>query len=112
MTRPPRPPDLHVNFSLTARRSDGSLKEVVSGYRPIYKVRADYWSTAHHEFVDATGVCTGQQRKAEVWLLSPEAYPHTFRIDRHVDVAEGSRVVGVAVVLQILNPLLELSADG
>lgn len=112
MTRPPRPPDLMVNFSLTVQRSDGSLKEVISGYRPIYKVRADYWSSAHHEFVDAAGVCTGQQGRAEVWLLSPEAYPHTFWIGRHVEVAEGSRVVGVAEVLQILNPLLELRADG
>ncbi|BCF92897.1 M15 family metallopeptidase (plasmid) [Paraburkholderia sp. 22B1P] len=110
MTRPPRPPDLIVNFALTARRSDGASKEVISGYRPIYKVRTGYWSSAHHEFVDATGVCTGQQRKAEVWLLSPEAYPHTFWIGRRVEVAEGSRVVGVVDVLQILNPQLELFA--
>lgn len=112
MSRPPRPPDLIVNLSLTAHRSDGSLKEVFSGYRPNYKVRADYWSSAHHEFVDATGVCTGQQRKADVWLLTPEAYPQTFWIGRRVELAEGSRVVGVADILQILNPLLELSADG
>ena len=112
MARPPRQADLIVDFSLTAHRSDGLLKEVISGYRPIYKVRADYWSSAHHEFVDATGVCTGQQCKAEVWLLSPEAYPHTFWIGRRIEVAEGSRVVGVADVLQILNPLLGLRRNG
>ncbi|WP_157638769.1 hypothetical protein [Burkholderia ubonensis] len=111
MTRPPRPPDLMVNFSLTVQRSDGSLKEVISGYRPIYKVRADYLSSAHHEFVDTAGICTGQQGRAEVWLLWPEAYPRTFWIGRRVEVAEGTRVVGVAEVLQILNPLLELRAD-
>jgi hypothetical protein len=61
--------------------------------------------------VDATGVCTGQQCEAEVWLLSPGAYPHTFWLGRRVEVAEGSRVVGVADVLKIVNPLLELSAD-
>jgi hypothetical protein len=112
MSRPPRPPDLIVNLSLTAHQSDGSLKEVISGYRPVYKVRTDHWSSAHHEFVEATGVCTGQWRKADVWLLAPEAYPHTFWIGRRVEVAEGSRVVGVADILQILNPLLESSADG
>ncbi|WP_157655175.1 hypothetical protein [Burkholderia ubonensis] len=112
MSRPLRPPDLIVNFSLTAHRSGGSSKKVISGYRPIYKVRNDYGSSAHHEFVDATGVCTGHQCKAEVWLLSPEAYPHTFWLGRRVEVAEGSRVVGVADVLEIVNPLLELSADG
>lgn len=104
MTRPPRRPDLIVSFTLTARRVDGSLKEVISGYRPIYKVCADHWASAHHEFVGATGVCTGRKCKAEVWLLSPEAYPHPFWIDRRVEVAEGSRSVGIADVLQIINP--------
>ncbi|CAG9191469.1 hypothetical protein PSP6_110016 [Paraburkholderia tropica] len=112
MSRPPRQPDLIVNFTLTEHRSDGSLKEVVSGYRPTYKVRAGYWSSAHHEFVYAATVCTGQQCEAEVWLLSPEAYPHTFWLGRRVEVVEGARIVGVASVLKIVNPLLELSADG
>lgn len=78
MSRSSRPSDLIVNLSLTAQRSDGSLKEVISGYHPIYQVRADYWSSAYHEFVGGTGVRTRQQCKAEVWLLSPEAYPHRF----------------------------------
>lgn len=107
MARPIRPPDLIVNFALTALRGDGSLKHVNSGYRPMYKVRHDYWSSAHHEFVDTTSVETGGQCLAEVWLLSPEAYPHTFWIGRRVEVAEGLRVVGTADILEILNPLLE-----
>lgn len=111
MSHPPRQPDLIVNFSLSACRADGSSEEVLSGYRPIYKVRADYWSSARHEFVDATGVCTGHQSKADVWLLSPEAYPKTFWIGRRVEAAEGPRIVGAADVLAILNPLLESHAD-
>jgi hypothetical protein len=67
MPRPHRPPDLNVNFSLTAVRSDGSLQQVISGYRPIYKVRAEYLSSAHHEFVDAAG---GGRRKAQAVLHS------------------------------------------
>lgn len=107
MTRPPRSPDLVVNFTLTALRTDGTPKHVISGYRPVYKVKPDYWSSAHHEFADASGIGTGQQAQAEVWLLSPQAYPQTFWIGRRVEVAEGARVTGVADVLQILNPLLE-----
>lgn len=109
MTRPTRSPDLIVNFVLTELRSDGSLKRVISGYRPIYKVRPDYWSSAHHEFVDGTSVETGGQSLAEVWLLSPEAYPHTFWIGRRVEVAEGTRIVGTIDVVEILNPLLKSS---
>ncbi|MFM0694657.1 hypothetical protein PQQ64_20500 [Paraburkholderia graminis] len=60
LSRPPRRPDLIVNFYLTEHRSDGSLKEVVSGYRPVYKVRTDHWSSsAHHEFVDARASAPG-----------------------------------------------------
>jgi hypothetical protein len=109
MTRPPRSPDLIVNFALTALRTDGSPKYVISGYRPIYKVKPDYWSSAHHEFMDVSRVETGQQAHAEVWLLSPEAYPQTFWIGRRVEVAEGARLIGIADVLQVLNPLLESS---
>lgn len=113
MTRPDRQPDLIVNFSLTALAGDGSLKRVISGYRPAYKVRPDYWSSAYHEFVDTAGVETGKQSQAEVWLLSPDMYPNTFWIGRRVEVAEGPLVVGVADILKILNPVLESNrSDG
>ena len=51
MTRPLRRPDLIVNFFLTAHRSDGSLKAVISGYRPIYKVQTDYHYRTPESFV-------------------------------------------------------------
>src|SRR5476649_2671888 len=108
MTRPIRSPDLMVKFALTEHTIEGALKQVRSGYRPLYDVRPDYWSSAHHEFVDTDSVTTGEQSFAEVWLLSPEAYPQTFWIGRQLKVAEGSRVIGTAEVLQILNPSLRM----
>ncbi|WP_258167921.1 hypothetical protein [Paraburkholderia sp. BL21I4N1] len=98
-----------MNFALTALRNDGLPKRVMSGYRPIYKARPDYWSSAYHEFVDGKGVETGGNSEAEVWLLTPQAYPQAFWIGRRVEVAEGTRIVGLIEVLQILNPLLKLS---
>ena len=50
MTRPIRQPDLLVTFTLTALTWEGTLKQVRTGYRPVYKIRPDYWSSAHHEF--------------------------------------------------------------
>jgi hypothetical protein len=97
-----------VKFALTEHTIEGALKQVGSGYRPLYDVRPDYWSSAHHEFINTDRVTTGEQSLAEVWLLSPEAYPQTFWIVRQLNVAGGSRVIGTVEVLQILNPSLRM----
>ncbi|CAJ0802442.1 hypothetical protein LMG19083_03728 [Ralstonia psammae] len=110
MSCPPHPPDIVVKFHLTARTAEGSARVVRSGYRPIYGIRPDYWSSAHHEFVNAEVAKTDEPCEAEVWLLAPEAHPHTMWIGRTIQVAEGPRIVGVAEVQQILNPLLERPA--
>lgn len=73
MTRPIRQPDLLVTFSLTAFSSARMSKLVLSGYRPTYKIRADYWSSAHHEFSGEGRVVTGERCLAEVWPLTPES---------------------------------------
>lgn len=112
MTRPSRPPDIIVKFLLTARNSEGNIRVVRSGYRPAYGIRSDYWSSAHHEFVGAGTAMTDEECEAEVWLLTPEAYPHTLWVGRIVEVAEGPLIVGTGEVLQILNSVLEGEAPG
>jgi len=106
MTRPFRPPDLLVTFTLTSLTYEGTLKHVRTGYRPVYKIRPDYWTSARHEFADERSVTTGEQCLAEVWLVTPEAYPHTLWIGRVLEAAEGPRVIGQAEIMQVLNPLL------
>ena len=105
MTHHSRPPDLIVKFQLTAPD-----RFVRSGYRPTYGIRPDYWSSAYHAFIGTNSAKTGEACQAEVWLLTPEAYPHTLWVGRQLDVAEGPHVVGTAEVLQILIPLLEGAA--
>lgn len=110
MARPPRSPDLKVIFRLTATTRKGDIKRVLSGYRPIYGIRTNYWSSAHHEFVGQSGLATGENCLADVWLLSPEAYPGTMWVGRLVSVAEGAQLIGQAQVLQVVNPLLLATA--
>jgi hypothetical protein len=93
-------------FELTSTASDGAVRRVYSGYRPIYDVLPDYWTSVHHEFVNTESVASGEKARAEVWFLSPEAYPHSLWHGRSLKVAEGSRVVASATVLQVFNPLL------
>lgn len=108
MTHPLRQPDIEVMFELTSLCFDGDQKIILSGYRPIYEIRADYWSSAHHEFVGVEQLMAGQRALAKVWLLSPEAYPHSLWAGRKLRVAEGSRIVGAAAVLRIINPDLQV----
>jgi len=107
MSRPNRLPDAEVTFELTSNRDNGQVKQVFSGYRPIYEVKSDYWTSTHHEFIDSDVVTTGESRRAEVWFLTPEAYPGVLWVGKVLRVAEGSRQIGVATVLAIANPLLE-----
>ena len=104
---PHRPPDAKVKFYLTSLTSDGKERRVRSGYRPIYGVRPDYWTSTHHEFLDCDDVATGAEATAHVWFITPELYPHSLWVGRVLTVAEGARPVGTATVLEILNPLLE-----
>lgn len=107
MTHLPTQPDIEVMFELTSPRFDGGTKVVLSGYRPTYEIRDDYWTSAHHEFVGVERLLTGQRALAKVWLLSPEAYPHSLWTGRRLHVAEGSRIVGTAEVLTVINPVLQ-----
>jgi translation elongation factor EF-Tu-like GTPase len=106
MSRPYRSPDAEVQFKLTSLTFEGDRKRVLSGYRPIYDIQPDYWTSVHHEFVDVDGVATGEEARAEVWFISPEAYPHSLWADRKFVVAEGSRPVATAMVLRVLNASL------
>ena len=53
----------------------------------------------------------GQKVKAQVWFITPEAYPHSLWEGLILDVAEGAKVVGTATILKVHNPLLLRGAD-
>ena len=106
------PPDAEVMFEFIAASTlDGSKRFVLSGYRPNYRVKPDYRTTTVHRFIDVERVSTGEKAKAEVWLITPEVYPHTLWEGRRIEVGEGGRLVGYATVLKVHNPLLLGSPD-
>jgi translation elongation factor EF-Tu-like GTPase len=89
---------------------DGSVRRVISGYRPQYVVNSNYHTSVQHRFIDAESVSTGQKAKAEVWFITPDAYPRALWEGLVLDVAEGAKVVGRATILKVHNPLLLGSA--
>lgn len=106
MDRPPSAPHARVLFELTSKRIDDSVKHVLPGYRPIYEVMPDYWTSVHHEFETDAGVSTGGSAIAEVWFINPDAYPGTLWPGRVLNVAEGSRAVGKATIERVFDPRL------
>lgn len=109
--RSSRPPDLEVMFQLTVDNAAGGPRVVSSGYRPHYQIMDDYQTSAHHEFVGVDRVATGERAVAKVWLITPEAYPHSLWPGRLIMVCEGARIVGLAEVLKVNNPVLLADAE-
>ena len=99
-------PDAEVLFELTASTFEGRPKQILSGYRPVYGIRPDYWTSTHHEFLESGGLVTGQAGRANVWFVTPEAYPNSLWVGRVLQVAEGSRVVGSARIVKVFNAAL------
>ena len=102
-----REPDAIVRFRLESLTLDGKRKTVLSGYRPAYDIRPDYWTSTHHEFTSQSEVSTGEEVTAKVWFITPEVYPKSLWVGRVVRVAEGSRQVATATVEAVLNPILK-----
>jgi len=94
--------DVHADRAYTR----GHCKARPDGLSSDLRILPDYWSSAHHEFAEGRSVATREQCLAEVWLSTPEAYPHTLWTGRVLDVAEGARVIGQAEIIEVVNPLL------
>jgi elongation factor Tu len=101
-----RAPDAEVILRLDATADGGKKRSVLSGYRPNYAVRPDYLTSVHHQFVGVHEVSPGGEGRANVWFLTPEAYPHTLWPGRKISVSEGSTLVGSAIILSVFNPIL------
>ena len=101
-----RTPDAEVVLRLIPTTSGGKERAVLSGYRPNYAVRDDYLTSVNHEFIGVEKVEPGGEGLARVWFITPEEYPNALWLGREIQVTEGSRVVGSAVVVTIYNPIL------
>jgi translation elongation factor EF-Tu-like GTPase len=101
-----RPADAQVLFELLASEHGGRTSGVTSGYLPAYALRADYWTSVRHEFIDADTVEPGERAQALVWFVAPEVYPGCVWADRMFDVAEGQRRVAIATVVEVFNAVL------
>lgn len=103
-----REPDIVAEISFLKTEEGGRLNPVSSRYRPAHSVRDDYLTTGQHDYSDKQKVFPGESVVGTITFLSPEAYPHCLWEGKILSVQEGSRIVGYAKVITVLNELLRL----
>ena len=67
----------------------------------------EYLTTGHHEYKQKDMVLPGESAETDIWFLTPEAYPQSLVAGQVIKVQEGSRLVGHAKILKVLNPILQ-----
>ena len=77
------------------------------GYRPSHLITDNYLTTGIHHYYQTNAVPPKGTAKGTITFLMPEAYPHCLWIGKKINIQEGDRVVGYAVITKIFNSLLE-----
>jgi len=100
-----REPDVRVLFEFNGERKS----PVCSGYRPDHLIKHDYLTCGIHDYNGVESIAPDGRGYGTICFISPEAYPSCLWIGKRINIQEGSRIVGYATVLEVLNPILEMS---
>jgi len=102
-----RSPDIEAEVWFLPTEGGGKTKPALSGYRPQHLIMENYQTSGEHQYINKEQVNPGEKAIANIWFISPEAYPKSLWIGREIEVREGSWIVGCAKVTRIFNPILE-----
>lgn len=95
-------PDVEVEFTFLGVRKHPAA----NGYRPLHQVSENLLTTgAHHYFNAETAPLLGTI-KGTITFLEPAEYSYSMYIGKSIAIQDGTRVIGYARILKILNPLL------
>jgi translation elongation factor EF-Tu-like GTPase len=101
------PPDLLAKIAFLRTEEGGRSGPARSGYRPNHDFGLPgTLNDAAHEYVGQDWAAPGETVDAKVWLLVPELQRGRLHTGFTFTVQEGSRVVGKAIVQEVLNALL------
>lgn len=78
------------------------------GYRPVHAVTGDYLTTGVHHYYDVEYVHYGESAIGTITFISPEAYPNSLWVGKVLEIQEGSKLVGYAMVTKIFNEILKI----
>jgi hypothetical protein len=115
-TRPPsqteslqRGPDVEAEVNFLSAEKGGRSKAAHSGYRPAHLITDGYLTTGQHDYVGTDEVNPGDTVLARITFISPDVYPRSLWIGKVLPIQEGSRVIGSAKIVTILNETLRRS---
>lgn len=99
-----RPPDLVAKIEFLSTEHGGRTHPAKSGYRPNHDFGlVGTLNDAAREYIGQDTAAPGETVLANVWLLIPEHQTGRLYPGFRFTVQEGLRVVGNAVVQEVLN---------
>ena len=105
-----RGPDVEAIVTFLSTGEGGRAKPTFSGYRPVHGILPNYLTSGEHQYIDRTTVFPGESARTHITFITPEAYPHSLWPGKVITVQEGSRIIGQAEIVDVINPDL-LSQD-
>ncbi len=101
-----RDPDIEAKVTLLSTKDGGRKLPSGTGYRPAHLVREDYLTTGVQHYIEQDTLRPGESCFANIWFITPEAYPKSLWVGKNIQFQEGGRVVGYAEVKKINNTVL------
>lgn len=75
-------------------------------YRPHHKIFDNYLTTGVH-FYNQQEIKPGETVEGKIKFITPNAYPNSLWINKKIDIQEGYKIVGYAIVKEIYNDVLK-----
>jgi translation elongation factor EF-Tu-like GTPase len=105
-----RPPDLVAQVDFLPTIQGGRKAPAGSGYRASHDFGLETLNDAVHEYIGQEFGTPGQSVLTNLWLLVPELQVGRLYPGFEFTVQEGARLVGRAVVKEVLNAKLRSDA--
>ena len=102
-----RVPDVEVEFRFNGTK----INPVASGYRPDHLIKEGYLTCGVHKYFKEDIVMPNETVLGTITFITPEEYPQTLWVGKKIDICEGERIVGSALITKIFNPTLRRSED-
>lgn len=94
-------PDVEAIFEFTGHRKNN----VCNGYRPAHLICDDYLTTGLHSYYKQKHNFD-DKIVGTITFISPEYYPNSIWVGKKIEMYEGKRLVGYAIITKIFNEIL------